>query len=53
MVFEAAPGATLIASHMDAFNHAALTHAELRNYSAATGVSERLLVPEDGETLIF
>lgn len=52
-VFKAAPRATLIASHMDAVNHAALTRAQLRNYSAKTGMVHRLLVPEDGETLIF
>ena len=52
-VFKAAPRATLIASHMDAVNHAALTRAELRDYSAKTGIIDRLLVPEDGKTLIF
>ena len=52
-VFKAAPRATLIASHMDAVNHAALTRAELRDYSAKTGMIDRLLVPEDGKTLIF
>lgn len=52
-VFKAVPRATLIASHMDAVNHAALTRVELRDYSAKTGMIDRLLVPEDGETLIF
>jgi len=52
-VFKAAPWATLIASHMDAINHAALTRVELRDYSAKTGMTDRLLIPEDGETLSF
>jgi L-ascorbate metabolism protein UlaG (beta-lactamase superfamily) len=52
-VFKAAPQATLIASHMDVVNHAALSREELRSYSAKTGMSDRLLIPEDGETLIF
>ncbi|MDZ7699396.1 MAG: MBL fold metallo-hydrolase [Deltaproteobacteria bacterium] len=52
-VFKAAPRATLIASHMEAVNHAALTRVELRDYSAETGMIDRLLVPEDGETVIF
>lgn len=52
-VFKAAPRATLIASHMEAVNHAALTRGALREYAAETGMTERLLVPEDGETLIF
>lgn len=53
MVFKAAPRATIIASHMDAVNHAALTRARLRDYSAKTGMTDRLMVPEDGETLIL
>lgn len=52
-VFKAAPAAMLIASHMDAVNHAALTRAKLREYSTQTGMLSRLLVPEDGETLAF
>jgi L-ascorbate metabolism protein UlaG (beta-lactamase superfamily) len=52
-VFKAAPRATLIASHMEAVNHAALTRPELRDYAVRKGMMGRLLVPEDGETLIF
>jgi L-ascorbate metabolism protein UlaG (beta-lactamase superfamily) len=52
-VFKAAPQAALIASHMDVVNHAALTRDELRSYSSKTGMAERLLIPADGETMIF
>jgi len=52
-VFKAAPEATLIASHMEGVNHAVLSREELRYYSAEIGMTDRLLIPEDGETLSF
>ena len=50
-VLEAAPQATLIATHMDTVGHAELSRAELRRYIAERHLEGRLLVPEDGETL--
>ncbi|KQN55650.1 MBL fold metallo-hydrolase [Erwinia sp. E602] len=47
------PAAIVVASHMEAVNHCLLTRAELRHYAAEQGVADRVLVPEDGETLIF
>ncbi|HWL72108.1 MAG TPA: MBL fold metallo-hydrolase [Geminicoccus sp.] len=52
-VYDAAPRATLIASHMEAVNHSALTRAELRVFSEKTGMTDRLLVPEDDEAYAF
>lgn len=49
-VYKAAPKATLIATHMESVNHAVLTRKELRDFSAEKGMTDRLLVPEDGET---
>lgn len=49
-VYQSAPQAMLIASHMEAVNHAALTRAELRAFLNQKGMTERVLVPEDGET---
>jgi L-ascorbate metabolism protein UlaG (beta-lactamase superfamily) len=46
-----APTATIVASHMEAVNHATLTRAELRKHLAEHLLLERVLVPEDGETL--
>ena len=51
-VHDAAPAATLIASHMEAINHCVLTHAELREFAVKKGISQRLLIPEDGETTL-
>lgn len=48
-VYQAAPQATVIASHMEAVNHGMLTRKELREFSTAQGMTDRLLVPEDGE----
>ncbi|MFK0206369.1 MBL fold metallo-hydrolase [Agrobacterium sp. NPDC090283] len=50
-VCEAAPKATVIASHMEAVNHAELTRAALREDSDAHGYTTNLLIPADGETI--
>lgn len=52
-VHRAAPQATLIASHMEAVNHALLSRRELRDYLVEHGMQERVRVPEDGETLVL
>jgi L-ascorbate metabolism protein UlaG (beta-lactamase superfamily) len=50
-VYQAAPQATLIASHMEAVNHAVLSRKELRDYLAEYGMADRVRVPEDGDIL--
>lgn len=52
-VVKAAPGATIVASHMDAVNHARLNRLELKNFVEQRGIAEKVLIPEDGETLSF
>jgi L-ascorbate metabolism protein UlaG (beta-lactamase superfamily) len=52
-VFKAAPSATLIASHMEAVNHATLSRKDLRTFLLERGMTSRVLVPEDGETYSF
>ena len=52
-VCEAAPNATIIASHMDAVNHATVTRAELRDFLRKHGKDGHVLIPEDGECLEF
>jgi L-ascorbate metabolism protein UlaG (beta-lactamase superfamily) len=47
-----APDATVIATHMEALDHATVTRDELRRHATAQGVSpQQLLIPRDGETL--
>lgn len=50
-VIKAAPEALLVASHMDAVNHARLGRAELRRFIAEKGLEKKILVPEDGESI--
>lgn len=52
-VWEAAPGATLVASHLEAVNHCVLSRAALRGYLDEQGMAARVLVPEDGERCEF
>ena len=47
-----APGAKVIATHMEALDHATVTRAELRQQARQAGIDdEQLLIPADGETL--
>jgi hypothetical protein len=43
----------LVASHMEAVNHSLLSRQELREFSEASGMTDRLLVPNDGEAHTF
>lgn len=52
-VHAAAPNATLIATHMEAVNHAVLSRKELREYTMDKSFDSRVLIPEDGETIII
>lgn len=48
-----APDATIVATHMDAINHMALTREELKEYVQEKGIADRVEIPEDGATLDF
>lgn len=49
---EAHPRATVIATHMEALDHATVSRAALREAAEARGIGrERLLIPADGETI--
>lgn len=50
-VVRAAPGATVIASHMDAVNHARLTRNDLRQFVNEKQINRQVLIPADGEGL--
>jgi L-ascorbate metabolism protein UlaG (beta-lactamase superfamily) len=46
--------ATVIAAHMEAFDHATVSRADLRRAAEAAGIAaSRLLIPADGEVLEF
>ncbi len=53
-VCRAAPESRIIATHMDALDHATISREALRQYADASGVGpERLLIPADGAELVF
>lgn len=44
-----APQARVVAVHLEAINHCAMSRAELRRHAVGAGIADRLVVPEDGE----
>lgn len=50
-VCAAAPDALIVAVHMDAMNHCTLSRADLRTALDVAGLSGRVAIPADGETL--
>ena len=52
-VYNAAPDATIIASHMESVNHAMLSRVDLRAFLSASGMTDRVLVPDDAECYSF
>jgi L-ascorbate metabolism protein UlaG (beta-lactamase superfamily) len=45
------PGATIVATHMEAVNHCLLTRRALRDYVDANQISDKVAIPLDGETV--
>jgi hypothetical protein len=53
-VCRAAPNSTVIATHMEALDHATVTRAALRAYAEAHGVRpKKLLIPLDSERIVI
>jgi L-ascorbate metabolism protein UlaG (beta-lactamase superfamily) len=52
-VYEAAPNAKIIASHMEAVNHWGLSREELKSFVREKGFSSQVFVPADGESYTF
>jgi L-ascorbate metabolism protein UlaG (beta-lactamase superfamily) len=52
-VCNAAPTAKIIAVHMEAVNHWALSREELKSFTNEKGISSNVFVPEDGESYSF
>ena len=52
-VHRAAPEASIVATHMEAINHCVLSRAALRTFAEKKGFADKLLVPGDGESLVF
>ena len=53
-VCKAAPRARVVATHLDALDHATVGRTDLRQYALSQGVAaEALLIPDDGQILEF
>jgi hypothetical protein len=52
-VVQAAPSATIIASHLDTVNHARIGRKEIRKFIEEKLLTEKIYTPEDGESLSF
>lgn len=52
-VFKAAPNATILAVHMEAVNHWALSREELKSFIDEKGMTSNIFVPDDGESYTF
>ncbi|MFS0870715.1 MBL fold metallo-hydrolase [Paenibacillus xylanilyticus] len=48
-----APGAHVIAVHMDAINHCMMSRTDLSSYLASEQLHEQVLIPRDGESFVF
>ncbi|MCF2587114.1 MBL fold metallo-hydrolase [Brevibacterium sp. UCMA 11752] len=48
-----APQAKVVASHLEALNHCPATREDVRAAASAHAITDRVLVPEDGEVLRF
>jgi hypothetical protein len=52
-VHETLPNATIVVIHMEALNHCILSRRELRDYVNEKGIAGKVLIPEDGEVIVF
>lgn len=52
-VYKAAPQSKIISVHMEAVNHWGLARAELKTFIQDKGISDHILVPDDGESYTF
>lgn len=53
-VCKTAPDATVVAVHLEALDHGTITRADVRTLANENHISDtRLMIPEDGDTLIF
>lgn len=53
-LFQAAPGATLVATHLEAVDHATVSRVALRRAAQEAGIaSDRFRIPNDGDILVL
>ncbi|HVZ57112.1 MAG TPA: MBL fold metallo-hydrolase [Chitinophagaceae bacterium] len=52
-VHKASPDSTIVAVHMDTVNHCLEKRSDLRLALRKAGISNRVLIPEDGQTIVL
>lgn len=52
-VAQAAPTAFIVATHMEAVNHATLSRSDLQRFTEEKGIAPRVFIPQDGASLLF
>lgn len=52
-VHKAIPSATIVVSHMEGVNHNTLTRKELKEFLSEQGITDKVNVPEDGQSYTF
>lgn len=52
-VYQEMPNSQLVATHLEGVNHNTVTRKSLRAFSEEHGFSEKILIPEDGESVII
>ena len=50
---QAAPEATIVATHMDAINHMGQSRKELKAYVVEKGIQDKVAIPQDGAVVTF
>lgn len=45
------PDATIFVMHMEAVNHCVLTRKELKDFVSEKGIQEKVIIPEDGQSI--
>jgi hypothetical protein len=50
-VHDLLPNATIFVMHMEAVNHCILTRNELRDFVSQKGIQDKVVIPEDGQSL--
>lgn len=48
-----APSTKILAVHLDAVNHGALSRRELKSFVKASGLDDQVIIPEDGDVVSF
>lgn len=52
-VHKATPNASIVVSHMEGVHHNTLTRKDLKEFLSEKGITDKVNVPEDGQSYVF